>query len=1011
MYVLWNSLKQELFTNLKKNLKWCPVSFEGSDIASFNSAGLTSGTIDAPVRCDKNHQWRKYKFMTHLFLQQLRLNNFMLHEDTTVRVTKPILVLSGSNGSGKTQLVEALILVFGEKTGRAKKVDSLVGPYGPTASVEVVLANRLPNGTAVFPTTESDEKLRQVLAQPTVVLQAVVSGRKIQRKISSPELGFSLPVTQRKVQELMRSVGLRPGNQLTFTMGETVDVFANQTPYRKFQVLLENLGLQELRDEIVNNEKAIEQAVKDTSRLQRKLGEEEHNLELFRSMFEAIQQRDKLESLLESLVVEQRWVDVVELEQQLAERRRVLAERSEALERQQNVVSALQAEVQSHQRRLDNLQDRLQTSKEQRKTMGQEIKELTRKKNTLEGTLDSLWQDIEGHQAEIDRLRDMASNRSTLKDKQTRQLESRQLELRENREQQRRVDKALQLVERELTEQRTQYPPYELELIEASVHFRDNLASVGLANEVVGPFIAQVRLADYRRDQSWLPAVKQGLGTYLYSFLAMNPSAFKRSKQLYDSLWPDHKPAFDVFRFEEGSSAPRILPDSIYAFVPDLLAGDGRVLETLHRISTVALAADVDPNHLVTAARQTGLDVLTRDGRSFYRRKGSFSRPPRPFVGELGEEVAEPKKQKELRAEKKELTDELAQLKLYENTLHREIHQIRGDLALTGGPTDKIEDQIAFYQKQVEATYTRHSLVEDELAEVTEEVGEKGRLAAELEQEEELLVPQIGAEQKFLTQKETLLGQARVELADVRTIHQSVQSQVAELEENLVEVVAEVEKVGQRPDEVRGRHTVDLELREVRTKLAMVENESVPREKLENQEKRVVELRDNLEKRRDHLENLRSDVSDRYETWKRQIEPFVLQLADKLRDLTAAVFADTRLTIDPPDDLEKAGLVLQAVTKEAWRADQSLSGGEKVLLMESLILALHALTTSPIHVIDEFTQRLDTYNKTRIFKIVRSLVGESLLGQFVLVTPDTLGIEIEDDIQHLVVSEVLRGET
>ena len=124
-----------------------------------------------------------------------------------------------------------------------------------------------------------------------------------------------------------------------------------------------------------------------------------------------------------------------------------------------------------------------------------------------------------------------------------------------------------------------------------------------------------------------------------------------------------------------------------------------------------------------------------------------------------------------------------------------------------------------------------------------------------------------------------------------------------------------------------------------------------------------------------------------------------------MQDLTSNIFAKVKNEIDNPD-LEKAGLELSAVTKGDFRHDQALSGGEKVLLMECLILALHASTTSPLHVIDEFTQRLDTKNKTKIFMIVKELLSNSKEEtQFILITPDTLGIAIEDNIQHVVVSQ------
>ena len=59
-----------------------------------------------------------------------------------------------------------------------------------------------------------------------------------------------------------------------------------------------------------------------------------------------------------------------------------------------------------------------------------------------------------------------------------------------------------------------------------------------------------------------------------------------------------------------------------------------------------------------------------------------------------------------------------------------------------------------------------------------------------------------------------------------------------------------------------------------------------------------------------------------------------------------------------------------------------------------------------MNVIDEFTQRLDIKNKTKIFLIVKELLRHSSVGtQFMLITPDTLGLELDNEIQHVVVSQ------
>ena len=71
-------------------------------------------------------------------MKRLSLKNFMLHTETNLLIKQPILVISGANGSGKTQLLEALLILLGEKSPRTKKgVFSLIGKADENCTIEI----------------------------------------------------------------------------------------------------------------------------------------------------------------------------------------------------------------------------------------------------------------------------------------------------------------------------------------------------------------------------------------------------------------------------------------------------------------------------------------------------------------------------------------------------------------------------------------------------------------------------------------------------------------------------------------------------------------------------------------------------------------------------------------------------------------------------------------------------------------------------------------------------------
>ena len=103
---------------------------------------------------------------------------------------------------------------------------------------------------------------------------------------------------------------------------------------------------------------------------------------------------------------------------------------------------------------------------------------------------------------------------------------------------------------------------------------------------------------------------------------------------------------------------------------------------------------------------------------------------------------------------------------------------------------------------------------------------------------------------------------------------------------------------------------------------------------------------------------------------------------------------------------DAAGLRIELARREGTKLLDlsSLSGGEKILAVEALILAFHSLIESPLHVIDEFTQKLDSKIKAKALEMVlKSLEIQKQAHQnssynplFLLLCPDMLGVDTDD---------------
>ena len=83
----------------------------------------------------------------------------MLHEHTKVDFAKePITLITGANGSGKTQVLDGVIICIGyiPSRSKAKGIGSLVGKNGDHAKVTLEMANPIIDGRRTIQTLDND---------------------------------------------------------------------------------------------------------------------------------------------------------------------------------------------------------------------------------------------------------------------------------------------------------------------------------------------------------------------------------------------------------------------------------------------------------------------------------------------------------------------------------------------------------------------------------------------------------------------------------------------------------------------------------------------------------------------------------------------------------------------------------------------------------------------------------------------------------------------------------------
>ena len=972
-----------------------------------------------------------------LLFTKLRLRNYKLHADTEVDLgERPIVLLTGANGSGKTQVLEALRLCLGvhPTPSRARGMASVIGPCGDDARIILDIRNPILDGHRLL--KPPDEELSKAIDTESVrVAVRVTSSGSVQYRIGAT--GDDAPTTSvsgRQLRDLFRSVNIQAANRLAFTEEGVVDVFAGESGRRKLESLLEATGrlqyLEDLRQAMIH----LGDANRQTEPLRQKLKWERDLVASIRERLEIIRQRSKYLEQHAALCIEHAWAIVRDVE----------AARDSLLARTQRA----EARLERCRASLGDAEDTLRRTEEEiaeRTRQGTEARAvITREKATLErlvGRRLRLQQELAEARADLARLQvertDLTGILSSEKGKEgAKLLQERQREVIEVEQEMRRILREAEGIDSQLRapddEIETAEPRQsfaremtrsEQEMIDGCVAFGRAIAERRMQQKLIGPVISLVGIR--AGEEAWEEAARCLAGRHLFAFVARDRDAYSEAKTLFDELFPARKPPLIIARHSEEAPRQRQsrLPKSIHASAIDLLEGDACCLAFLRRVLKGVLALPgADANELTDFAEAHNCPVLTGDCQSFYAPFGGFTRPPAPIFTPLGTPLvaeAPSSLSSRERAGVRDGRQDARHLAERERALlrrHAELaHRARGieDEMRKSGLRPEVRERLRTVEERVERLERR----------IREMADEDGRLLSQIKVLQDAINEMSRAEKPMeanLDELQAKARDARAECVRCRTLITEEEKVVARFGEEMAGVAAQLEAAGQeaqalgkRPPEIRLTALVAQEKSEVKGKLDAIVGQTVDEENLRRKEEELEGLEAYVAERGAHIERLQQDVAERREVWQREMRVMIEHLSRVMQALLrGGAFRDVRLEVTHVEDPEKAELAIRARTKgPQWLDYRELSGGEKVLCTEALIMALHTMSDSPVHAIDEFTQRLDKTNAAAAFDIVRKTFEMTsrgqprLVPQFLLLCPEAFGLEENELIRHIVLVE------
>ncbi|MFX1255660.1 MAG: AAA family ATPase [Promethearchaeota archaeon] len=967
----------------------------------------------------------------NVVFQELFLENFMAHQSTHITFRdKPIIVVTGANGSGKTQIIDALMLCLGLTPPRAKKgLSKLIRKDQEKAVLRLILNNPKVDSGYLFSSLDSAlQKLESEVLCPKIEIQATIAKNRVKYALNGRSTINGVNITRELIRKLLKTFYVETNNDLAFTQEGTVDGFAQESAREKLHTLLESLNMDETYAELLQGQSLILDRIKEIRPLQEQLQLEEKRLQHFLDALKLLKEKEKLFIQKQNLELEAAWSPVIlhqenketlmsSLDMKLSSKfiqslllRELYNNKSQLSEEKaklDQLFDEIKQEKEKGLRNLGELRGELRTHQSQKKTLSQKVERLMQERETFEQTF-----------LEVS-PREQLQQKNELLDQEEAKLERVNARLKEFETEIKEIEDELFQLDDEEKEPSLQQAMtrHEREYLETAREFKRHLINNRLIDKVIGPAVEFLEIHPAHTDAE--SAVKRIIGTDLYAFFALTRESYQKSKTLYDAIWKRQKPPIKVIRVDWDTIETVPLPTpsdvpGIRGRALSLVQGDSIIIKSLLVSSKGYISENKqDANYLTDFAKENRVGVLSVDCKSYYIAQGGFSRPPPPFVipfGKIDEDfVGSLMTPQQL---KKQLTAKRSQQrqKSKERTqLIASIGQLKEEINTLSLDEQQIQNKYDIIQKNIEDTEEALEEKTDQCDELTEEVKV---IEAQIEELENQIQ---GIEDRnsplSLEIQQLLAEEARLEhqLAELDKEIPPLEEKILEEEKEILALSDIAQKLGDCPPAVRELGEIREELAQIRGKLDVIQITDADETKCQEQEKKVADLKKYLEEREEHLENLRLDLDERLTSWHDTLQRILNQSTGAMNFLLEGYMNEIRLRFTQPNKIEEGGLLIEVRHFDGaqWIPYGELSGGEKVLLRLALVLSLHSLTESAIHAIDEFTQRLDDTNKLRAFNMVRKMISKSTEDAndhafFILVCPHIKGIELSDDIQHLI---------
>ncbi|TFF85054.1 hypothetical protein EU523_00575 [Candidatus Heimdallarchaeota archaeon] len=977
-----------------------------------------------------------------VLFEEISLENFMLHDNTSISLAeKPITLITGANGSGKTQILDAISICLGyiPQRARANGVGSLVGADKETATIKLTIKNPKMSSQRAIWTLKKD--LNKALDHNRIQIIAEVDKERstVAYSITSLDKKSKIhPITRKDNRLLFETINVKANNHLAFTAEGTVDDFASKSPRKKLDALLAISGLKQYREEILQAQETLKDSLKEIEPLKRKFETEKRLLNLWTEAFELIKHRTSLREKKQSLETELIWARVKEFEVELEdfrERKREKVNQEREIEEELDEIDRSLKNIIAEMEQFNNQSESLE--KDQQRQQRKVITFETEQKN-IKNDIEELSAEMGEYQKQKEELESILEQKSESKPEiKSKEKQERVIDLHQRlsymTKQLGEIEKQIKETIKQETESKTNskgndfQPDFneEILLLEETRAFKASIPENYEAS-IIGPLFSLISIR--KGKEKWSNAVKNLLGLSLFSFIATTSEAYEIATNLVQKMKITTNPHIVIYQplpsdKEKWFKHQQATEDNReYYYLSEFLEAESFLTNLIDRISKGVIApTSIKKSRLREISLNENVDVLTRDCKHFYLAEGGYVASPKKFSIDLGEKISAEFEKSENQSSLKYEDYQIKRVKL-----EHQAASLREELLEGFSRLNKLYQTIHAQKIPKEMLLGKIEAMNEIISSIRSKITSRERidsqLATQYRQAKKILTKTLKKKQQIKKKQNELLPEKtslQIKLQSLKEKQSRVQviitkyleeiNQLVMKKENLIERAKEK---GERPEIIREKQRITKELNRLEGRLESTAISSVDEEKIKNQKEKVKSLETYLHERQTHITNLRADLEARLTYWAGEIKDLISKITSAMKALLGDIFPEIQIKVTNINNPEKAGLYLEAVTKgETFREFQELSGGERVLAVEGLILALHTLTNSPLHAIDEFTQRLDEKNKALAFTIAlrtqQLATKDSLfMPQFLFLCPEATAVELTPTIHHVVISEV-----